>query len=314
MALVDDYARMGAGALALNEKYLGASEDIYKKIVQLYGGGEFLLTDQQKKRKAALEGKESLNKAQQRELDKINEVMGTESTFGQSYLDILEKQKVRDVSAAGQSDISRGLFGLRDRGAEWEGQVGAPSRLKLEDLLTQGLSSALAGLGGFYQNINAPYPDTGALTEAYAAQAGVPSMGYGSTTSGSPISAGAGFGGRTYTTPTPASTAMGSSAYGQQLAGGSGGGAAAPATTGTGNLLSDKDMADVKRAIGGTGEGATSTDSTIPDKYKDYYGREITDAKLKQAIDAVGLKVSLANASLQQKVAVDKKYEELRKK
>ena len=177
MSLLDDYAAMGASARKSNIDRASAIEDIFDRVIQMYGGGEYLLTEQQKKRKGVLESKESLNKAQQRELDRINEAVGTESTFGQNYLDILEKQKVRDVSRAGQSDISRGLFGLRDRGAEWESQVGAPSRLKLEDLLTERLSSALMAKGSFLQSIEEPYPDTGALTEAYAAQAGVPSGG-----------------------------------------------------------------------------------------------------------------------------------------
>ena len=59
-------------------------------------------------------------------------------TFGRAALGQLEKQKVRDVGGEMQQMISSGLYGTTTAagtGRRWEESVGAPARLKLEDIM-----------------------------------------------------------------------------------------------------------------------------------------------------------------------------------
>lgn len=98
--------------------------------------------------------------------DEIIARYGPEGTYGAAALEQLRGQKVRDVSAAKQTDISRGLYGVSPRETEWEAAVGAPARLKLEDIKMERLSQAQLGKAGFMERIEEPYPDYGALTAA----------------------------------------------------------------------------------------------------------------------------------------------------
>lgn len=177
--LTEDYAQLTSQARKGNIDRAKAIESIFDKVIQMYGGGELLLDENQKRKLGILQTRQAegkkLTKGQQRNLDEFQSIVGEGPTFGKSYLDILERTKVRDVSAAKQSDISRGLYGLRDRGAEWESSTGAGARLKLEDLLTERLSSALGAKASFLQSIEEPYPDYSGLMEANRAQAAVPS-------------------------------------------------------------------------------------------------------------------------------------------
>ena len=90
--------------------------------------------------------------------------------FGRGYESILERQKVRDVGASAQRDISRGLYGIRPYEQEWEATTGAAGRLKLEDIRMERLSGAQTGMAGFLERIEEPYPDYGALLAASQAQ------------------------------------------------------------------------------------------------------------------------------------------------
>jgi len=96
--------------------------------------------------------------------------------FGAGYEAQLQRQKVGDVSRGEQQDIGRGLYGIRNRGAEWEATTGSSARLKLEDLRMERLSGAQTGMAGFLERIEEPYPDYSALMAASQAQGG---MGYG---------------------------------------------------------------------------------------------------------------------------------------
>ncbi len=83
-------------------------------------------------------------------------------TFGKAALGQLEKQKVRDVGGEMQQMISSGLYGTTTAagtGRRWEESVGAPSRLRLEDIMMQRLSEAQVGKAGFMERIEEPYPD-----------------------------------------------------------------------------------------------------------------------------------------------------------
>ena len=94
--------------------------------------------------------------------------------FGKAALGQLEEQKVRDVGEETQAQISGGLFGTSvtaGLGTKWESEVGAPARLRLEDIMMERLSQAQLGKAGFIERREDVYPDVGAAA-GYAAQAG----------------------------------------------------------------------------------------------------------------------------------------------
>lgn len=116
-------------------------------------------------------------------------------TFEARTLEQLGAQKERDVTkeygSTAQSMISRGLFGTTvmpsrgEVGRKWERDIGAPSRLQLEDILMQRLSSAQIGKAGFLENIQEPYPDYGMIASLAAQASNTPRAvgGYGSSKS-----------------------------------------------------------------------------------------------------------------------------------
>ena len=99
--------------------------------------------------------------------DKVIAMYGPGGTFGQGAEAELATQKVQDIGKTSQRDIGRGLYGIRPYEQEWEKTVGAPSRLKLEDIKMERLSGAQMGKASFLENIQNPYPDYGPLLQAY---------------------------------------------------------------------------------------------------------------------------------------------------
>lgn len=104
--------------------------------------------------------------------DEIIARYGPGGTYGAAAEALLGQEKVRDVGATTQRDITRGLYGIRPYEQEWEATVGAPARLRLEDIKMERLSQAQLGKAGFLERIEEPYPDYGALMQAVSAQAG----------------------------------------------------------------------------------------------------------------------------------------------
>jgi hypothetical protein len=95
-------------------------------------------------------------------------------TFGKAARGQLEKQKVQDVGAETQNLISGGMFGSTTQaatGRRWEETVGAPARLKLEDIQMQRLSQAQLDKAGFIERREDVGPDMGMLA-GLAMQAG----------------------------------------------------------------------------------------------------------------------------------------------
>jgi len=135
--LAADYYKMSQQAYAANLARRTEVEDIYDRIISMYGAG---------------------------------------GTYGEAALELLGRAKVQDVGRAEQQDISRGLYGVRSRAAEWEAGPGATGRLKLEDIKTERLSSALQAKAGFLAGIQEPYPDYGALMQASGAGGGYGGM------------------------------------------------------------------------------------------------------------------------------------------
>lgn len=77
-------------------------------------------------------------------------------TFGTAALGQLEAQKKKDVGKQTQGLISSGLYGTTTTtglGKQWESDVGAPSRLKLEDIMMERLSGAQQNKASFIQGI-----------------------------------------------------------------------------------------------------------------------------------------------------------------
>ncbi len=76
--------------------------------------------------------------------------------FGAGYEQQLNTQKTRDVASATQNLVSSGLSNttnMANLSKSWERDVGAPARLKLEDIRTQALSGALSQKAQFIEGI-----------------------------------------------------------------------------------------------------------------------------------------------------------------
>lgn len=92
-------------------------------------------------------------------------------TFGKAALGQLEKQKVRDVGAETQQLISSGLYGTTTAGGtgrRWEESVGAPARLRLEDIMMERLSQAQVGKAGFIERREDVGPGLGTIADLAA--------------------------------------------------------------------------------------------------------------------------------------------------
>lgn len=125
-------------------------------------------------------------------------------SFETKSLQQIEKQKSRFVEQgygqAIQGDISRGIYGTTESGARkqrleqgYEADVAAPSRLRLEDVLMQRLSSAQTGKAGFLTGIEDQGPS---LSQLYGMGSAAGSSGGGIDTTiiGSPSTSMQGFG------------------------------------------------------------------------------------------------------------------------
>ena len=137
------------------------------------GGGNLLQMFQQAEEKSRTA---NLQRAAQVEaiFDEIIERYKPGGSFGQGYAELLKGQKQREVGSGVQSMISSGLAGTTTAaglGRRWEAEVGAPARLKLEDIQMERLSGAQAQKAGFLERIEEPGPDFNALMQAYSAQA-----------------------------------------------------------------------------------------------------------------------------------------------
>lgn len=108
--------------------------------------------------------------------DTIIENYSPGGAFEKSTLSQLSKQKKTDVGQEQQQLISGGLYGTTTAaatGRRWEESVGAPARLKLEDLQMQRLSEAQLGKAGFIERREDVGPD-------YSMLANLAQMGAGS--------------------------------------------------------------------------------------------------------------------------------------
>ena len=91
--------------------------------------------------------------------------------FEKSGLAQIETAKTRGVGQEMQQMISSGMFGTTTAagiGRGWESEVGAPARLRLEDIMQQRLSQAELGKAGFIERREDVYPDISGMLQMLA--------------------------------------------------------------------------------------------------------------------------------------------------
>jgi hypothetical protein len=111
-------------------------------------------------------------------------------SFEAEALGQLGKQKTQDVGKYTQDMIGSGMYGTTQTaqlGSRWEQEIGAPSRLKLEDIMAQRLSGAQGDMASFIERIQNAYPDTGQIASLFqgASSGGGYSGGGGGSSGGS---------------------------------------------------------------------------------------------------------------------------------
>lgn len=154
------------------------SEDIRK---QVYGetGRVSAFQGLLAKMEAQSEGARAANIARREQIGSIYEdiiggLQAPDSPFRKATEMQLETTKRGDVGAGAQRLISSGLYGTEQAGGletAWEAQVGAPARLKMEDIIAERTREAKLGKAGFLERIEEPYPSYGLLAQL-AAQIG----------------------------------------------------------------------------------------------------------------------------------------------
>lgn len=83
----------------------------------------------------------------------------------------IETARTRGVGREMQQMISGGMYGTTTAagvGRGWEAEVGAPARLRLEDIMEQRLSAAELGKAGAIERREDVYPNYGALLQMLA--------------------------------------------------------------------------------------------------------------------------------------------------
>ena len=91
--------------------------------------------------------------------------------FQKAGLAQIETAKTKGVGQETQSLISGGMFGTTTAagvGRKWEAEVGAPARLRLEDIMEQRLTTAQLGKAGAIERREDVYPDYSSLLQMLA--------------------------------------------------------------------------------------------------------------------------------------------------
>ncbi len=107
-------------------------------------------------------------------MDIYNKVIsraGPGGAFQKAGLAQIESAKTKGVGKETQSLISGGMFGTTTAagvGRKWEADVGAPARLRLEDIMEQRLTTAQLGKAGAIERREDVYPDYSSLLQMLA--------------------------------------------------------------------------------------------------------------------------------------------------
>jgi len=83
----------------------------------------------------------------------------------------IERQKTKGVGQEMQQMISSGMYGTTTAagvGKGWEAEVGAPARLRLEDIMQQRQLGVMGQKAGFLERIEDVYPDYSSLLQILA--------------------------------------------------------------------------------------------------------------------------------------------------
>lgn len=89
--------------------------------------------------------------------------------FEKRGLGEIERARTKGVGQETQQMISSGMYGTTTAAGvprRWEAEVGAPARLRLEDIMQQRQMGVQQQLAGFLERIQEPYPDYRALMQA----------------------------------------------------------------------------------------------------------------------------------------------------
>lgn len=89
-------------------------------------------------------------------------MVGPGGAFEKAGLGEIERARTRGVGGEMQQMISSGMYGTTTAAGvprQWEAEVGAPARLRLEDIMTQRQLGVKQQMAGFLERIQEPYPD-----------------------------------------------------------------------------------------------------------------------------------------------------------
>ena len=103
--------------------------------------------------------------------DKMMGMVGPGGAFEKRGLGEIERAKTKGVGQETQQMISSGMYGTTTAagvGRKWEADVGAPARLRLEDIMQQRQLGVMGQKAGFLERIEDVYPDYSALLQMLA--------------------------------------------------------------------------------------------------------------------------------------------------
>ena len=103
--------------------------------------------------------------------DMMQKMVAPGGAFEKRGLADIEAQKTKGVGKEMQQMISSGMYGTTTAagvGRKWEADVGAPARLRLEDIMQQRQLGVMGQKAGFLERIEDVYPDYSALMQMLA--------------------------------------------------------------------------------------------------------------------------------------------------
>lgn len=103
--------------------------------------------------------------------DKMMGMVGPGGAFEKRGLGEIEAAKTKGVGQETQQMISSGMYGTTTAagvGRKWEADVGAPARLRLEDIMQQRQLGVMGQKAGFLERIEDVYPDYSSLLQMLA--------------------------------------------------------------------------------------------------------------------------------------------------
>ena len=103
--------------------------------------------------------------------DMMSKMVSPGGAFERRGLADIERQKTKGVGKEMQQMISSGMYGTTTAagtGRRWESEVGAPARLRLEDIMQQRQLGVMGQKAGFLERIEDVYPDYSSLLQMLA--------------------------------------------------------------------------------------------------------------------------------------------------